>query len=237
MLPGLPATMYILSAIAATWGLRIPIGPVLLGGGIAIRVFDLLHSGIGDAVRQANVIGDLQQVQDRCCVYIFAPDGHMRWLMRGSETLPLAWRGWLGTLYDFVATSPILDIGEILDDAKGMGDGAPWLTCRQCRRLGEMPLAQPSFYRPSILPGKWSEAIILENFHTGGYSCAETNLDGEVNKEFSILDKERRGSTIYSHVVSLASDAWGRDFQRQWFVNLPLLGAKCLASTANFATH
>ena len=161
------------------------------------------------------MIGDVAQGNDTGFVDILAANGHMRWLQPNRETLPCAWRDWLNALADFVLVFPFGDVLRLLDEERESRICIPWVACRQCRRKEKTPLAQSSFYKASKLTDKWSEDIILENTHTGGYPSADPDKYAAVNPTFPMFDLNWRDTAMRCDAVDLFFAAGTHDFCRE----------------------
>ena len=108
--------------------------------GLALRIFDVLHSGSGDTILQINIVGSLEDGRNKGFIDLIAANGHMRWLKPGIETLPRDRTHWLEELSDFAAVHPWENLQVLYDEDKGNVDSTPRLTCRQCRRKEKGPL-------------------------------------------------------------------------------------------------
>lgn len=168
---------------------------------IAIRVSDVLYSGSGDTGLKTNVIDNLGAGRVHGFIDLLSPNGHMRRLQSGNETLPLDRNRWLDTLADFVTVRPRLDANAISGTQKGEYDPSHWLTCRQCRRKEKGPIAPTAFYRASKLTTQWAGAIILETSHTGGYTTPDDPKLDPIRESHPIIDKEWRNAS--DHLRSL----------------------------------
>ena len=155
----------------------------------------MLRSGSGETVLQIIIIGDIELGEEAGYVDILASCGHMRWLQKGTDTLPTANRDWLQHLEDFVTIFPHIDADQIMDDNRDQSTLTPWVNCRQCRGKEKTPLATSEFYHAAKHTSKWSEAIILENTHTGGYPIPDPYIDDPINVTFPISKIEWRGTT------------------------------------------
>ena len=181
--------------------LAIFLGPFLSRNQITLRIFDVLRSGSGETVLQIIVIGDITFGEKHGYLDILASSGHMRWLQVGIDTLPCAKRDWLKYLEDFVLVIPIGEAEQIMDDDHSNVSGCDWMNCRQCRRKEKTALASAEFYHTTKYTKKWSEAIILENSHTGGYPIAPHTIGDPVNLTFPIKQVEWRGTTQHHSMV------------------------------------
>ena len=85
----------------------------------------------------------------------------------------------------------------------GSFDTTPWLTYRQCRRKEKGPIAPSSFYHASKLTTEWSESVILESTHAGGYTVSVDSKLCPTNREFPIRDKEWRGPVPVADLTSV----------------------------------
>ena len=101
---------------------------------IALRMFDVLHSGIGDTTLHINVVGDVNAGLGYGYIDVLATDGRRRRLQPISDTSPSVWTHWLGALADFVTVYPIREVIATFDTEKGNADPTHWSTRRQCRR-------------------------------------------------------------------------------------------------------
>ena len=68
--------------------LAIFIGPFAHANNLTLRISDVLDSGSGDKALRLKVIGSLRTGKSYGFLDILAPNGHMRWLQPGNDTLP-----------------------------------------------------------------------------------------------------------------------------------------------------
>ena len=179
--------------------------PLLSEAGFALRIFDVLHSGSGDAILQINIIGSLEDGHRKGFIDLIATSGHMRWLKPGNETPPRDRTHWLGELTDFAAVRPWQDIQVLFDEDRGDVDSTPWLTCRQCRRKEKGPPHFIGIFRAVKLTETWPNAMSLENSHTRGYPVPIGPTLPPVNPTFPIMDHNWRNTTEHH---SCADSFW-----------------------------
>lgn len=123
-------------------------------------------------------------------VDILASNGHMRWLQKGAETLPCAWRDWMSGIADFSAFSPFIGVSEITDE------GNPCLTRRQCKKVWGDSFCQIVLLSTGKLGREMAGCYHLgEHPHRGVPGSGRRFLRG-VKIDFHIIDKEWRGSTV-----------------------------------------
>lgn len=130
------------------------LAPFLPSHELRLRVFDVLHSGSGDAALQINAIGNMGDGEKSGFLDILAPNGHARWLQPGIETAQCSWRDWLSSIADFYVVFPILGLRQLLGECRGTPGNMPWLTCRQRRRKEKTHLSQSPFNHSAKLTKK-----------------------------------------------------------------------------------